>query len=128
MRQTLQHSTRGRKRMKKVRRIAALLLVLALAAGLTACAATPSGTYTAVRVVKDGIEVVGAEELAQSGAQISISFDADGTGVLRFNAESEPFTWSGTTMTSQDGDTMDFRFDGETLTLERADTKIEFCK
>lgn len=113
--------------MKNITRIAALLLVFALVAGLAACASAPSGTYTAVRVVKGGTEV-GAGELAQSGAQISISFDADGTGVLRFNAEREPFTWSGTTMTSQEGDTIDFRFDGEILTLEREDATMVFCK
>lgn len=113
--------------MKKFRRIAALLLVLAFAAGLAACATDPSGTYTAVRIVKSGVEA-GAEELAQSGVQISISFHADGTGVLRFNAESEPFTWLGNLMTSQDGDTIEFRFDGETLTLEREDTRMEFRK
>ncbi|MBQ3355513.1 MAG: hypothetical protein IJG45_00110 [Oscillospiraceae bacterium] len=111
--------------MRTARRIAALLLALALAAGLAACAASPSGTYTAVRVVKNGTEAT-AGALSDSGALISITFDSDGTGVLRFNAASEPFRWSGTTMTSQEGDTIDFRFDGTTVTLERGDTLIEF--
>lgn len=111
--------------MRTGKRIAALLLALLLAAGLAACAASPSGTYTAVRVVKNGVEAT-ARELSDSGAGISITFEPDGTGVLRFNAEKEPFTWSGSTMTSQEGDTMDFRFDGKTVTLERGDTLIEF--
>lgn len=111
--------------MRTGKRIAALLLVLTLAAGLAACAASPSGTYTAVRVVKDGVETT-AQALSESGAVISITFEPDGTGVLRFNAAKEPFIWSGTTMTSQEGDTIDFRFDGTTLTLERGDTRIEF--
>lgn len=111
--------------MRTGKRIAALLLVLTLAAGLAACAASPSGTYTAVRVVKDGVEA-NAQALSESGAIISITFEPDGSGVLRFNAANEPFTWSGTTMTSQEGDTIDFRFDGTTLTLERGDTRIEF--
>lgn len=111
--------------MRAGKRIAALLLALLLAAGLAACAAAPSGTYTAVRVVKNGAEA-DAQALADSGAQISITFEPDGAGVLRFNAESEPFRWSGTTMTSPEGDTLDFRFDGRTVTLERGDTVIEF--
>lgn len=111
--------------MRTVRRSAVLLLALLLAAGLTACAASPSGTYTAVRVVKNGVET-NTEELAQSGAVISIAFEADGTGVLRFNAANEPFTWSGNTMTSQEGDVIAFCFDGKTVTLERGDTRIEF--
>ncbi len=112
--------------MRTGKRFLALLLTFALAASLAACAArTPSGTYSAVRVVKNGVET-SMEELAQSGATISITFDSDGTGVLRFNAASEPFRWSGTTMTSQEGDTMVFRFNGKTVTLERGDTLIEF--
>lgn len=116
--------------MRTARRIAALLLVIALAAGLTACAAdsgsSPSGTYYAVRLVKGGVET-SAEELAQSGGQISVTFEPDGTGVLRFNAANEPFTWSGTTMTPQGGgNSIEFRFDGKTLVLERDDTLIEF--
>lgn len=112
--------------MRTGKRIAALLLVIALAAGLAACAAAPSGTYYAVRVVKNGIEA-NAEALAQGDEQISITFSPDGTGVLRSNAASEPFTWSGNTMTPQlGGDPMDFRFDGKTLILERGDTRIEF--
>lgn len=111
--------------MRTVRRFAALLTALVLAAGLAACAASPAGTYSAVRVVKNGVQV-GADELAESGASISITFEPDGTGVLRFNAEREPFTWTGTTMTAQNGDTISFRFDGTTLTLERGDTLMEF--
>lgn len=111
--------------MRAGRRLFALMLLLAFAAGLAACTASPSGTYTAVRVVKNGVEA-SADELAQGGANISVTFEPDGTGVFRFNAESEPFTWSGTSMTSRSGDTIDFRFDGTTLTLERGDTLIEF--
>lgn len=113
--------------MNAGRRIAALLLAVVLAAGLAACAGgkTPSGTYSAVRIVKNGTEV-SADELAQSCAAISITFEADGVGVLRSNAASEPFRWSGDTMTSQEGDTMNFHFDGKTVTLERGDTLIEF--
>ena len=111
--------------MKTGKRIAALLLALLLTAGLTACAASPSGTYTAVHLVKDGVEM-NAQALADSGAVISITFEPDGTGVLRFNAGREPFTWSGTTMTSQEGDAINFRFDGKTVTLERGNTLIEF--
>lgn len=107
------------------KRLAALLLALILAAGLAACAASPSGTYSAVRLVKNGVEA-SADDLSQSGAVISITFEPDGSGVLRFNAEKEPFTWAGNTMTSREGDTMEFRFDGTTLTLERGDTLIEF--
>ncbi len=112
--------------MSTARRIAALLLVIALSAGLAACVQSPSGTYYAVRLVKDGVEA-SAEELAQSGAVISVTFDSDGTGTLRFNAANEPFTWIGTTMTPQrGGSSIEFRFDGETLVLERDDTLIEF--
>ena len=111
--------------MRTGRRLFALVLLLAFAAGLAACATSPSGTYTAVRVVKNGVEA-SADELAQGGAIVSITFEQDGTGILRFNAESEPFTWNGDTMTSRNGDTITFRFDGDTLTLERGDTLIEF--
>lgn len=111
--------------MRAGRRIAALLLALILAAGLAACAASPSGTYTAVRVVKNGVEAT-ADELTTGGANISITFEPDGTGVLRFNAANEPFRWEGSTMTSQEGDTITFRFDEKTLVLERGDTLIEF--
>lgn len=116
--------------MSTARRIAALLLVIVLAAGLAACAAgsgsSPSGTYFAVRLVKGGVEA-DAEELAQSGGQISVTFEPDGTGVLRFNAANEPFTWSGSTMIPLGGgNSIEFRFDGETVILERDDTLIEF--
>ena len=112
--------------MRTGKRLIALLLAFALAATLAACAApTPSGTYTAVRIVKNGKET-NAEELAQSGVMLSITFESDGTGMLRSGAASEPFRWSGNTMTSQEGDTIEFRFDGKTLILERGDTRIEF--
>ncbi|MBQ6430773.1 MAG: hypothetical protein IJJ99_02695 [Oscillospiraceae bacterium] len=112
--------------MRTGKRLIALLLAFALAATLAACAAqSPSGTYTAVRLVKGGKEA-DAAALAAEGAMISITFEPDGTGVLRFNAGNEPFRWSGNSMTSQEGDTMEFRFDGKTLTLERGDTLIEF--
>jgi len=112
--------------MRTAKRIAALLLAIVLAAGLAACVAdsgsSPSGTYFAVRLVKGGVET-DAEELSQ----ISITFEPDGTGVLRVNAANEPFTWSGSTMTPRGGgNSIEFRFDGETLVLERDDALIEF--
>ena len=112
--------------MRTAGRIAALLLVIALAAGLTACATggghSPSGTYSAVRLVKGGVEAD-----AEALSQISVTFEPDGTGVLRFNAANEPFTWSGSTMIPLGGgNSIEFRFDGETVILERDDTLIEF--
>lgn len=113
-----------------MKKILSLLCVFSLLFCLFACAdEAPNGKYTLFSMTS-GDNTVNAEQLNALKIEMYIIFNSDGTGVLGFGSgvstETQNFTWKGTGITAEDGDTMDFSFDGTTVTLAQDDTTLVF--
>ena len=105
------------------------LLIVSLLACLVACGGSgkgPSGKYTLVSMESDGMTIEG-DTLKSLGMEVTIEFNADGTGTIDFMGESEDFTWKDGKMIS-DGEELPFTFSGDTVTIEQDGAKMVFEK
>ena len=79
------------------------------------------GDWTAVEFDSEEFEDLSDEELAmveEMLSAITLSFDADGTGVLSMDGEDEAFEWA------DNGDTISMTKDGDTIEAKLSDGKL----
>ena len=113
------------------KKITAALLVVVMVFALAACSGGngskgPEGKYTLSSIEADGMKIDPAA-MGMDTSSIYIQFNADGTGELSVMGEAKSFTWEGNKMTSQ-GETVEFQFSGNTVTVEDDGTKMIFTK
>ena len=114
--------------MKRTAKILlSVLVILSILACLAACGSKgPSGTYNLVSMEMDG-EKVDADMLKEYGLEVTITFNADGTGNVNMMGEKEEFEWKGNTITA-DGEEINFTLNGNKLTLEQDGETMVFSK
>lgn len=112
------------KKLLSVLLIAAMLLCIAGCAGKA-----PGGRYDIVSMESSGI-IMQKEQLKSLGVEMFIIFNSDGTGILGFGSgdetETDDFTWEDGVITGDDGDTMEYSFDGTSVTLSHNNATIIF--
>ena len=111
--------------------VLALFLSLSLAAGWggRALADTPEdrvGTYTITNIVIDGEDY--SDLIKQSGVQITLVLNADGTAVLNSDGEILELTWDEKCFTADDGVPVPYTFEDGVIVMSEEDTVMTFAK
>ena len=99
-----------------MKRLASVLVILALLLSLTACSKAAGGTYTLTKVTWDG---VGAQP-SMAGVNITFTLESNGVGTARYGNDSYEITWAdnGATVTLElRGKTLELTKDGKNLIL-----------
>ena len=111
-----------------MKRIAALLLVLAMVFALCACGGRsgPNGTYKLSGLKMDGQDY--SQYLSMLGYdQYTIVFNSDGTGRLSGGGSNVSFKWDARYL--DDGsDKIPYTFSGNSVTIETSGIKMTFTK
>ncbi len=118
----------------KVKKFAALLLVVALVFSLVACSSgggggkpSPVGSYTLSGMEENG-EAKSQEDLdllASMGLTLTMEVREDKTGMMDLFGEQLEFEWDDESIIV-DGVKQPYTFDGTTLTMENDGTKMTF--
>ena len=105
-------------------------MVVALLLCAVSCGSSkPDGRYDLVSMESKGI-TVSADQLEALGGGMYIVFYDNGSGVIGFSADdetqTESFTWQDNQIISEEGDTIEFVFDGSSVTLFKDESTLVF--
>ena len=105
-----------------------MVVALLLCAG--SCGSSkPDGRYDLVSMESKGI-IVSADQLEALGGGMYIVFYDNGSGVIGFSVDdetqTESFTWQDNQIISEEGDTIEFVFDGSSVTLSKDESTLVF--
>ena len=107
-----------------------VVLAVALLLFLVSCgSSSPNGRYDLFSAEWEGI-TVSAEQLEAAGGKMYIVFYDNGSGVIGFSVDdetqTESFTWQDNQIISEEGDTIEFVFDGSSVTLFKDESTLVF--
>lgn len=112
-----------------MKKVLCVLLIVSLLLCFTACSKKPDGRYN-IESMRMGETSITADELKESGMEMYIVFNGDGTGTLGIAAgedsDGQSFTWAENKLTTEDGEEIAFTFDGTSVTISEAGTTIVF--
>lgn len=113
-----------------MKRIVSVFLIVAMLLCIAGCGKSkPSGRYNIDSMESEGMTLTG-DQLKALGMEMYIVFHDDGTGELAFGSgdevEIEDFSWQGNQIISDDGETMEFTFDGTTVALSENGETMTF--
>ena len=105
-------------------------MVVALLLCAVSCGSSkPDGRYDLVSMESKGI-IVSADQLEALGGGMYIVFYDNGSGELGFGVEDESqterFTWKDSQITDEEGETLEFGFDGSSVTLSKDGAVLVF--
>ena len=113
-----------------MKRIAALLLVLAMVFALCACGggrSGPNGTYKLTGLKMDGQDY--SSYLSMLGYdKYTITFNSDGSGSLNGGGSNVTFKWDSQYLTDNTGDKIPYQFSGNKVVLETSGVEMTFTK
>ena len=111
-----------------MKKIVALVLVLALAFALCACGGRsgPNGTYKLSRIVIDGTDYT-AYLGSTSYADLTITFNTDKSGAMVGSNANVRFTWTENAITDKSG-TYSYRYEDDTIYLELQNVDLTFTR
>ena len=107
-----------------------VVLAVALLLFLVSCgSSSPNGRYDLFSAEWEGI-TVSAEQLEAAGGKMYIVFYDNGSGELGFGvddeSQTERFTWKDSQITDEEGETLEFGFDGSSVTLSKDGAVLVF--
>lgn len=74
-----------------MKKLTALLLILALALSLCACGKSAAGTWVLTGFISEGEDY--SQQIKDTGITILLQMDEDGTGYLDYGDRRDSFTW-----------------------------------
>ena len=107
----------------------ALVLAMILSLGVVAWADTPEdrvGYYELEELVLDGEDLT--EDLKAAGSIITLTLNADGTGVLVSGTETMKVTWDESNIYDDEGEALPYTFEDGIMTWEEDETRFTFRK
>lgn len=107
-----------------------VVLAVALLLFLVSCGSSkPNGRYDLFSVEMEGI-TVSADQLEAAGGKMYIVFYDNGSGEIGFGvddeSQTERFTWQDSQITDEKGETLEFGFDGSSVTLSKDGATLVF--
>lgn len=108
-----------------MKKILSLLLIVSLLLCITACAKKPDGRYN-IESMTMGDTTFSADQLKETGIEMYIVFNSDGTGALCYGSEEDRFTWTDSKLTNETGEEIEYTFDGTYITLVEGATTVVF--